>query len=189
MNIQNECWNCNTPYHSFKYFCNQCKKILKPILANAFEHFDIKPDISIDLNQLEMNYYEIQVKIHPDKFVGLSNEESLYAQIHSSNLNNSYQILKNIVSRCDELLKISGIESSNETTISDPEVLNEVMTIQEKLESINDEDRKVFMPEIKEKLKIYIESLELAFKIQDFEKLKVLKTKITYYEKVIKDLR
>lgn len=187
MNVQNVCWNCSAQYQSFQYFCNQCKKILKPILANAFEHFDIKPDISIDLNQLEINYYEIQNKIHPDKFVGCSNEESLYAQIHSSNLNNSYQILQNIVSRCDELLKISHKESNNENTISDPEILNEVMTIQEKLEGINDEDRKVFILEIKEKLKIYLEDLELAFKTEDFEKLKVLRTKISYYEKVIKD--
>lgn len=183
------CWNCGHQYQNFKYFCEKCHKILKPTSGNAFEHFGLKPEFIIDLDKLEIDYYNIQDKVHPDKFVGMSSEESLYAQIHSSNLNNSYQALTNIVSRCEVLLKYHGVETDNQNTISDPEVLNEVMEIQEKLENLNSKEKDLYAKEIKEKLKIYAIELNLAFEDHNFQNVKLLKTKISYLEKVVKDLR
>ncbi len=183
------CWSCGHPYGNFRYFCEKCHKILKPTSGNAFEHFGLKPKFIVDFKKLEIDYYKIQDKVHPDKFVGMSSEESLYAQIHSSNLNNSYQVLTNIVSRCDILLKFYGEETDNQNTISDPEVLNEVMEIQEKIESLNSKEKDLYAKEIKEKLNIYTIELNLAFDDHNFQNVKLLKTKISYLEKVMKDLR
>ncbi len=183
------CWNCGHQYGDFKYFCEKCHKILKPTSGNAFQHFGLKPEFSVDLNKLETDYYNIQDKVHPDKFVGMSDEELLYAQIHSSNLNNSYQALTNIVSRCDILLKFYGVETDNQNSISDPEVLNEVMEIQEKLEILNSKEKDLYAKEINEKLNIYTTELNLAFEDNNFQDVKLLKTKISYLEKVVKDLR
>jgi len=183
------CWSCGHPYGNFRYFCEKCHKILKPTSGNAFEHFGLKPKFIVDFKKLEIDYYKIQDKVHPDKFVGMSSEESLYAQIHSSNLNNSYQVLTNIVSRCDILLKFYGEETDNQNTISDPEVLNEIMQIQEKIESLNSKEKDLYAKEIKEKLNIYTIELNLAFDDHNFQNVKLLKTKISYLEKVMKDLR
>tara|TARA_X000000950_G_scaffold263911_1_gene336648 strand:- start:499 stop:1074 length:576 start_codon:yes stop_codon:yes gene_type:complete len=183
------CWNCKSQYEGFQFFCLVCKKIHKPVSSNAFEQFGLEHKFSIDLKKLEMNYYFLQDRIHPDKFINLSSEESLYSQIHSSNLNSSYEILKNVVSRCDELLKFFGQTIDNENTISDPEILGEVLEIQEKIEIINEEERIIFAREIDDKLNTYVEELDLAFRDNDFQKAKNIKTRISYLQKVFKDLR
>ena len=63
------------------------------------------------------------------------------------------------------------------------------MEIQEKLENLNSKEKDLYAKEIKEKLKIYAIELNLAFEDQNFQNVKLLKTKISYLEKVVKDLR
>ncbi len=80
-------------------------------------------------------------------------------------------------------------KKNNSAIVLVPEILGEVLEIQEKIEIINEEERIIFAREIDDKLNTYVEELDLAFRDNDFQKAKNIKTRISYLQKVFKDLR
>ena len=190
MNSINKCWNCSHISQNFSFFCSQCGVIQKPLSLDSFKLFNLNYEFSIDLKKLEDEYFILQKQLHPDKFINSTKKELLYAQIHSSNLNNAYNILVNQVSRSNELLKSKGERNTENETFNDLEVLNEVLDLQEVAENIDcHEKKKCLIKEINNTIQENIEKLNNCFIQDQFLDAKKLTIKISYLEKLLKDLK
>ena len=190
MSSEIKCWNCSYLSKEFNFFCPKCYAIQKPIDLDSFRLFNLKYDFSIDLKKLEDDYYILQKKLHPDKFINSTKEELLYAQIHSSNLNSAYNILLNKVSRSNELLKCKGEKNKENETFNDIEVLREVLDLQEAAENIDCHENKVILiKEINKIIEKNVKKLNEYFSKEKLINAKKLTVKISYLEKLIKDIK
>ncbi|GIR93466.1 MAG: hypothetical protein CM15mP93_16530 [Thiotrichaceae bacterium] len=48
---------------------------------NYFELFSLKQDLDPDLEELELKYFQLQAKFHPDKFINSSDSEKEFLYI------------------------------------------------------------------------------------------------------------
>lgn len=189
MDSNSKCWNCGYSYNGFKFFCSKCNKIQKPIEIDSFKIFNLKYDYLINLDDLEIAYYLLQSKLHPDKFINGMENEVLFSQIHSSNLNNAYQILTDIVKRADELLKCLGLKLESNNSFNDVGVLAEVMELQEELENItNVEQKKTFKEKILNKVNKIEDKLNEAFNNRKLDEAESLKVQISYLIKILNNI-
>lgn len=185
-----KCWNCANISNNFSFFCVECQLVQKPGDIDSFELFNLSYSFSINLEALEAKYYNLLNKLHPDKFINSSEKELLYAQMHSSNLNNAYNTLTNVVSRSNELLKCKGEKNEQVETFDDLCVLNEILDLQEVAEKIEGEDQRMnFIEQIDKKIGENVRKLEGYFIQNQLLEAKKLTVKISYLEKLIKDVR
>ena len=113
----------------------------------------------------------------------------LFSQIHSSNLNNAYQILTDIVKRADELLKCLGLKLESNNSFNDVGVLAEVMELQEELENItNVEQKKTFKEKILNKVNKIEDKLNEAFNNRKLDEAESLKVQISYLIKILNNI-
>ena len=113
--------------------------------TDPYEIFSLKKKYLIDYEELETKYFQLQNIFHPDKFVNSTNEEKEISVIESSNINNAYNLLANNVDRIKILIKSKGlkIKSDLEKTFSNKSLLEEIMDLQDKCMSIeNDKEKK-----------------------------------------------
>jgi molecular chaperone HscB len=102
---------------------------------NAFELLNINPAFTIDLKQLDQHYFKLQQKIHPDQMGGFNDL--------STTINQAYQLLKNPLTRAEELLKIKGIDYMDQP--QNMELLMEIMELKENGTIIERHDLKPIM--------------------------------------------
>ena len=70
---------------------------------NPFEIFGMKPQFRIDKQKLDEKYFEIQKKVHPDRFASASDAEKRVAQQWATLINDAYQKLSDPI-QCGEVL-------------------------------------------------------------------------------------
>ena len=186
-----ECWNCSSIIKNFSFFCCECLKIQKPTEIDIFKIFDLPYNFSVDLEKLELKYYELQNKLHPDRFVNSTPEESYFSQIHSSNLNSSFEKLKDIVKRSDELLKIHGFKADKEDkSFNDFEILNEIMELQDEAENIKSQkEQSNFITMVDSEISNLHKKLKESFKEKRLKDANKLNIKISYLNKIIRDIK
>uniref|UniRef100_A0A803MJW2 Co-chaperone HscB C-terminal oligomerisation domain-containing protein n=1 Tax=Chenopodium quinoa TaxID=63459 RepID=A0A803MJW2_CHEQI len=92
----------------------------------------------IEENSLEGLYKDWQKKLHPDLVHSKSESEKEYAAEQSSRIIDAYRTLKNSLSRAIYLMKLQGVHVDEEQTVSDPELLAEIMEIRESVEDAPD---------------------------------------------------
>ena len=188
--IDYKCWFCFDSYNNFQFFCIRCKKIQKPSEINSFRIFGLEYEFLIDLKSLETSYFLLQSKLHPDKFINASDEEQLYSQIHSSNLNNSYKKLVDEITRAEELLECFGKNNSLNKSFTDTDMLNEIMEIQDESENLkNLDEKKIFNQKISHEINQLISELDISFKERKFDKANSIKVRISYLKKIIKNIK
>ncbi len=128
-----KCWNCETDLQDL-IICENCKTVQPLSPTNAFKDLGLNPEFDIDLVLLSERYLERQRLVHPDKFISKTAEEKLYAQQHSSHINQCYQILRDNISRAEAIIEYNNQSpDTDETTIQDPVLLHESMEHREKL--------------------------------------------------------
>jgi molecular chaperone HscB len=77
---------------------------------NYFELFQLPVSFSIDLEDLENRYFELQKASHPDRYVSSSDQEKRLAAQWAMQINEAYQNLRNPLTRAIYLLKQSAVE-------------------------------------------------------------------------------
>ncbi|CAM8994348.1 unnamed protein product [Rhodiola kirilowii] len=92
----------------------------------------------IPLSTNEGKYKDWQKKLHPDLVHSKSQKEKDYAAEQSSRVIDAYRKLENPLSRAIYMLKLKGIDVDEEQTISEPELLGEIMDIREAVEEAVD---------------------------------------------------
>ena len=184
------CWNCRTDTKVVDFRCSICNKIQNIRKTNPYDIFNLKQCYLIDNEELEIKYFQLQNIFHPDKFINSAEKEKEISAYESSNINNAYNLLLNNVDRIKILLKLKGYNTNpnNEKSFTDKDLLEEIMELQNRCMSIENENEKVkIKTEIIEKIRI----IELEIN-SNFEKkipeIKNLSVKLSYLEKIKKNL-
>ncbi|KAH9503299.1 hypothetical protein Btru_068692 [Bulinus truncatus] len=146
-------------------------------------HLD--PCFDIDVTKLSQVFKETQKKLHPDKFSTKSETERKLAEEQSSLLNKAYNFLLKPLSRAIYLLELQGVSIEDNSDFQDSELLMEVMQINEKISSIqNDCDLDEIEISNNSRIKDCILQLSKTFKSRNYPEAKALTIKLRYYTTV-----
>jgi molecular chaperone HscB len=159
MEHEHNCWNCKQDTVATEY-CQSCHKIL-PLVENVdyFSFLGLKKQLDINLDDLEKKFFDLSRKYHPDYY---SNGDEIEKEIsidRSAFLNSAYKILKDPIERAKYLLKLEWGEIPKEDKKVPPEILMEVMELQERLEQEKSEKDPKTKDSFKEELKKIKEDL------------------------------
>ncbi|XP_048500642.1 iron-sulfur cluster co-chaperone protein HscB homolog isoform X3 [Beta vulgaris subsp. vulgaris] len=156
------CWNCNSSATTSDLFlvCNNCRCI-QPVdpSIDYFRIFGLEQIFDIDESNLEGMYKDWQKKLHPDL-------------VHSKSE-----------------MKLRGVHVDEEQTVSDPELLAEIMELRESVEEAPDSQAlKHIQHEVQEKLKQWSERFAGALKKQDTEEALNVIRRMTYYKRANEEI-
>ena len=185
------CWNCKTETEAIEYRCNICKKIQNIGEVNPYDLFSLKKNFFIDYDELENKYFQLQNIFHPDKFINSANREKEISAFESSSINNAYNMLVNNVDRIKILLNLNGynIGSNNNKSFTDHLLLEEIMDLQNRCMSIeNNSEKSKIKSEIKNKINKIESQINENFKKKKFSEIENLSVKLSYLEKINKNL-
>ena len=191
MSIDSICWNCQETIPSNFLVCKKCDKIQPPKQLNEFKLMGVSEKFDLDLEELENTYLKLQQVFHPDKYSQLSDTEIKYSTLLSSMINEAYQKLNNSISRASVLLKLNGFDSYSENkSFNDPEVLEEIMEIQnEFMEAENFEKKNRSIQKLNIRISETTNELSNSFKKKEYENANKLNIKLSYLEKIKKDFK
>jgi len=109
---------------------------LLDLTQNYFALFGLRPDFHVDVDALTLRYRDIQSTIHPDRFVGKSEQEQRMAVQFAAFVNEAYLCLKTPLLRAEYLLQLQGLDTQHEErTHHDTQFLLEQMELREILEA------------------------------------------------------
>ena len=104
---------------------------------NYFELFGFPELYDLDLAELSNRFRKLQSAIHPDKFASASDAERMLSVQKSALINEAYLALRNPLERARYMLKLRGLDLSNDTSTSmAPEFLMQQMELREELEQV-----------------------------------------------------
>lgn len=104
---------------------------------NYFELFGFPELYDLDLAELSNRFRKLQSAIHPDKFASASDAERMLSVQKSALINEAYLALRNPLERARYMLKLRGLDLSNDTSASmAPEFLMQQMELREELEQV-----------------------------------------------------
>src|ERR1700750_600745 len=106
--VPSPCWSCGTM--RAEDFCNACGKVQPPVPVDYFTFFGFPRKLSVDLNLLEREFYQLSRKLHPDLYSGAEAREQQWSLEQSSQLNDAYRTLKDPIKRTEYLLRLEGVE-------------------------------------------------------------------------------
>ena len=129
------CWSCQSEVKD--YFCVQCGRI-QPIPAcdDFFSYLGLERKLNQDLSKIERIFHTLSRQFHPDFFQNKSPEEQAVSLENSSVLNKAYRTLRDPLSRIEYLIQLEKGDSEGIRAKAPPDLLEEVLELQEKLEEI-----------------------------------------------------
>ncbi|KAG9439569.1 hypothetical protein H6P81_019734 [Aristolochia fimbriata] len=171
----NRCWNCGSDANSVVFLvCQSCRSI-QPIdqSVDYFQIFGLEKGYSIEIDGLDRKYKDWQKILHPDLVHSKSEKERTNAAEQSARVIDAYRTLSKPLLRALYLLQLEGIQVDEEKTVSDPELLSEIMEIRETVDEAKSfEELNQIKSQIQQKLEAWSNSLGDAFKNNDFESAK-----------------
>ncbi|OIW20132.1 hypothetical protein TanjilG_01905 [Lupinus angustifolius] len=190
-----KCWNCDVvPAASEStvpfLFCESCRCV-QPVddSVDYFQIFGLEKKHDIEDKNLESKYKGWQKKLHPDLVHSKSQKERDFAAEQSARVIDAYRTLSKPLSRGIYMLKLDGVEIDEEQTISDPELLAEVMEIREEVEeATNSEALNLILSQMQEKMQNWSTALADALQSQNFEEAKTSILRMTYYSRAIEEV-
>ncbi|KAK4272658.1 hypothetical protein QN277_021179 [Acacia crassicarpa] len=185
--IETRCWNCHaTPESAPFLVCQSCRSIQPADKSiDYFDIFGLEKNYDIEVSTLEGKYKNWQKKLHPDLVHSKSEKERDFAAEQSAKVIDAYRTLTRPLSRAIYLLKLEGIEVDEEQTVSDPELLAEIMEIRGAVEEAADSEAlNHILSEMQEKVKHWSNVFANAFQSRNFEEAKSSIQRMTYYERV-----
>lgn len=129
------CWSCKGPVETPALFCETCGAVQPPRPTDAFARLGLEPSFDIDMGALDRHYFDLQRRLHPDRFAARSAKERVVSQSQAAALNAAYETLHDPVKRALCLLGMGGVNIHAEGchTVSDPVLLMEAMEQREAL--------------------------------------------------------
>jgi molecular chaperone HscB len=150
-----------------------------------FELMRVNQEYSIDLNELERTFYDMQRKFHPDRFIRKSAQGRLNAQLYAASLNEAYSVLKSPLKRAEYILKLHGCDKEQ----NDPELLMEVMELREQISELQGMTAIENMKKsLKNKSDKIIDNIGASFKKDDYAAAKNHCLYLKYIEKMMNEL-
>ncbi|KAI7991145.1 hypothetical protein LOK49_LG12G02047 [Camellia lanceoleosa] len=184
------CWNCTSVAQTAPFLsCENCRSV-QPVVPSVdyFQIFGLEKKYEIEGN-LEGKYKDWQKKLHPDLVHSKSEREKEYAAEQSARVIDAYRTLANPLSRAIYILKLEGVVVDEEGTISEPELLAEILEIREAVEETADsQELRQIQAQIQEKLKHWSESFATAFRSRKYEEAHTAIQRMTYYKRVNEEI-
>ncbi len=104
---------------------------------NYFSLFDLPVSFTINLDELESRYRDLQRTLHPDRYASASDQERRISVQQTAHLNEAFHTLRDIPRRARYLLELKGIDFDDEKdTHFDGAFLMQQMELREELEAI-----------------------------------------------------
>ncbi|KAL9230921.1 hypothetical protein vseg_006212 [Gypsophila vaccaria] len=180
------CWNCSSFTTSDLFLvCDSCGCI-QPLddSLDYFRIFGLEKEFDIDEGSLEGKYKDWQKKLHPDLVHSKSEREKEYASDQSSRVIDAYKTLNDPLSRAIYLMKLHGVNIDEEQTVSDPELLAEIMELRESVEdAATSQELEQFQTQVHERTKEWIETFARSFDSDNTEDALNAIRRITYYKR------
>jgi len=128
---------------------------------NYFEIFGFPEYYDLDLSELSSRFRKLQSAIHPDKYASASDAERRLSVEKSALINEAYRALKSPLERARYLLKLRGLDLSNDTSmVMAPEFLMQQMELREQLEQVKSSDDPLSrLEELSQKINDLLEKL------------------------------
>ncbi|PSS01637.1 Iron-sulfur cluster co-chaperone protein [Actinidia chinensis var. chinensis] len=185
------CWNCNSVAEAAPFLvCENCRSV-QPVdhAVGYFQIFGLEKKYEIEVKNLEGKYKNWQKKLHPDLVHSKSEKEKEYAAEQSARVIDAYRTLANPLSRAIYVLKLEGEDIDEEKTISEPDLLTEIMEIREAVEEAADSQAlSQIQAQVQDKLKHWSGSFATAFQSRNFEEARTSIQKMTYYKRVNEEI-
>jgi molecular chaperone HscB len=133
------CWNCHERTLGV-HFCSGCGKLQQiPQSLDYFALFEMPKKLWIEMDGLEKKFLQLSWKLHPDNFVNATELERELSLKRSSELNDAYRTLRDLVGRVEYLLGIEGARKEGEhKQQAPPELLEEVFELNESLDELRE---------------------------------------------------
>uniref|UniRef100_A0A0E0RH03 J domain-containing protein n=1 Tax=Oryza rufipogon TaxID=4529 RepID=A0A0E0RH03_ORYRU len=182
-----ECWSCGASGAFLS--CGSCGSV-QPVdpAVDYFRIFGLEREYTIKDNNLEGKYKDWQKKLHPDLVHSKSEKERAFAAEQSALVIDAYRTLSKPLSRALYLLQLEGIPIDEEKTITDPELLMEMMEIREAVNDANDSQTlEKIQSQIKRKLETWSHSFQEAFERRDFDRAVKATQRMRYYERAVEE--
>ncbi len=148
---------------------------------NYFSLFDLPVSFTINLDELENRYRDLQRALHPDRYASASDQERRISVQQTAHLNEAFHTLRDIPRRARYLLELKGLDFDDEKdTHFDGAFLMQQMELREELEAIaqaGDPLEKItqFLAELEQYRQAMYADLELLFADENPENLDVAK--------------
>jgi len=186
------CWSCKGPVAGTALFCQTCEAVQPPRQVDAFARFGLEPTFDIEIGSLEPLYFNLQRRLHPDRFVSKGPKEHALSQSQAASLNKDFETLKDPVRRATALLENGGhlIHPEGCNTVSDPILLMEVMEMREALgEAETPEEIARIESLTRRDMDDCLKELSSAFAADDLDVADRLNTRLKYLVKLDDEVR
>ena len=152
------CVECKNEENKVGFFCSQCGTLLPATQYNYFELFALNHAEQPNIHRLNTILFELQNKLHPDRFVTHDKSVQERAIAHSEIINEAYQTLKNPLKRLNYMLQLAGVEFESIGTDVSSKYALEAFELQERAAELNDAaERDEFIVELESKQKQLID--------------------------------
>ena len=133
------CWQCSESFDD-SFFCPKCNA-LQPPPKDYFQFFGIRRHLSIDVAQLQTQFYDLSRKLHPDRYSRKSERERSLSTEATAILNDGWRILKDPLERAEYVLNQEGFNIGEQRSKDvPPELLEEVFELNMAIEELRDGD-------------------------------------------------
>ena len=118
----------------FCFSCNSLQRLSHP--PNYFEIFNLPYTYELNLAELETQYQQLAMELHPDFYLNAPKAEKQQSQESSTLLNQAYTVLKSPLSRATYLLKLLRQNTPLDQNQLPKGFLEEIFETQETLEDL-----------------------------------------------------
>jgi len=185
MTSSKNCWSCYKKIGYKDFVCNECGALQKPFNLNPFDIFSVDKKFEIDKKVLEKKYLELQILLHPDKFINASQEEKKFSNTHTSLVNDAFKVLDDDISRIKVLLEYFGYQISENESFQDVSILEEIMELQNKSMSVESEsEQKKIKSQLERKIKNEIKKVSQFFNEKKYKEVHKSCIKLSYLKKI-----
>ena len=159
---------------------------------NFFELFNLPISVDINVESLELNYKKLQKSFHPDNFINSTIVEQTSALRLSSQINDGYNTLKNIVTRIEYILTINVFIVDDSKTFRDKEFLIKQIEINDFIESISSNNNQsnvdIFIKNIGQSMHDTIIEIKKSIDDENYNNAWENLSKLKFYKKSLKQL-
>ena len=186
------CWSCKGPVARVNPLCETCGAVQPPGQLDHFHRLGLAASFDIDVAALDQLYFDLQRRLHPDRFVTRSPREKAISQLQATAINDAYETLKEPLRRADYLVHLRGMAVLPEgcNLVNDQELLIESMELREALadaETVAEVD--ALSARANADIKLCIAQLSILFDNDDIEGACKLTTRLKYLKKLAEETR
>jgi len=187
-----KCWSCAEKIEETDFFCPSCNIIQPAMQIDHFMRLKMPNDFDLGLKKLEVAYFSLQTKLHPDRFSNKSEKEKLFSMQQSMCANEAYETLKSPLTRAEYILKLEGISVNSDGSAIKPsqELLVESLEIRERLSDATSQEeiRQLTIETMENKLET-IDSIKQNLIDKKFEAAAQDTIKLRYLEKLAEEIK